>query len=250
MLVWSLAILPIVAGCRSPYGNALPAAASTASVSASSSPTSTMAITAQAVRFTTPDGVALAGALYGRGAEAIILSNEGDNNSAPWQPVARQLAAAGYLVLSYAYRPRGATYDGLAAHALSDLHAAIAFMRSRSIRKLLLVGGSLGALESLKAATTAPCDGLVAISSPVGYQDVQLSDAELRSLTVPKLFVTSADNQPFAGDTLHMFDVSAQPKDKRVYPGDAHGVSLFSGASGANLLAAILSFAWRYAPVA
>jgi pimeloyl-ACP methyl ester carboxylesterase len=151
--------------------------------------------------------------------------------------------------LSYAYRPSDAAFDGLAAHALVDLRAAVAFMRTRPITQLILIGASLGALVSLKGATTIPCDGLVAISAPLGYQDIQLRDVDLLRLVMPKLFVTSADNQPFAADTLQMFAASPQPKEQLVYPGDAHGTSLFVGPSGANLLAALLAFVQRTAPV-
>src|SRR5262249_42778838 len=144
------------------------------------SPTATLVIAAQPVRFTAEDGVSLAGILYGQGSQAIILSNEGNNASEPWRPVAQQLAFQGYLVLSYSYRPSHANYDGLAKHALTDLRAAIAFMRARSITKLILIGASLGALVSLKAATTTHFDGLIAISAPISYQDVQLSDGDLQ----------------------------------------------------------------------
>ncbi|HZC79829.1 MAG TPA: hypothetical protein VE258_18890, partial [Ktedonobacterales bacterium] len=163
--------------------------------------------------------------------------------------IAQFLAARGYLVLSYAYRPSAPDYAGLAAHALTDLRAAVSFMRTRLVvTRLILVGASLGALVSLKAAASMRCDGLIAISSPLGYQDVQLDDGELGRLAMPKLFVTSADNQPFASDTLQMFDASPEPKEKRVYPGNAHGTSLFGGASGADLLFAMLTFVQQYAP--
>jgi hypothetical protein len=136
------------------------------------------------------------------------------------------------------------------ASAASDLRGAIAFIRARPIpiTQLILIGASLGALEEVKEAATTPCDGLVVISAPLGYQDVQISDADLARLRMPKLFVTSADNQPFASDTLHMFEVSPLPKDKRVYSGDAHGVRLFAGTSGPALLSSILEFVQRTAP--
>jgi uncharacterized protein len=238
-----LALLWALAACGSSRGSA-----PTAVATAPPSPTATPVVPSRPVSFTTEDGVSLAGTLYGVGTHAVILSNEGNNASAPWRPVAQQLAFRGYLVLSYAYRPSGANFDGLAMHALADLRAAIAFMRARSVTQLILIGASLGGLVSLKVATTERCDGLVAISSPIGYQDVQLSDDDLQHLVVPKLFVTSENNQPFAGDTLHMYEASPQPKDKRVYPGDAHGTSLFAGGTGADLLSALLDFVQRYAP--
>lgn len=213
-------------------------------------PTATLEVSSQPVSFSAADGTRLAGTLYGRGMRAVILSNEGDNASAPWRPIAQQLAVRGYLVLSYAYRPVDANYDGLATYALSDLRGAIAFIRARPIpiTQLILIGASLGALEEVKVAATTPCDGLVVISAPLGYQDVQISDADLAHLRMPKLFVTNADNQPFASNTLHMFEVSPLPKDKRVYPGDAHGVRLFAGTSGPALLSSILEFVQRTAP--
>src|SRR5262249_40635260 len=209
-------------------------------------PTTTPAVPSQVVRFTTADGATLLATLYGQGTRAVILSNEGDNNSVPWRPVAQLLASHGCLVLHYAYRARGASLDQLAAHALTDLHSAIRFLRARPLAKLILIGASLGALVSLDAAVGERFDGVVAISSPVGFQDIQLSDADLQQIAAPKLFVTSENNQPFARDTLHMFDVSPEPKAKQVYPGDQHGTSLLSGANGAALLSALLSFVQRY----
>jgi len=210
-------------------------------------PTITPAAPAQEVRFSTADGATLSATIYGQGTRAVILSNEGDNNSIPWRPAAQLLASHGYLVLHYAYRARGANLDQLAAHALTDLHSAIAFLRARPLAKLILIGASLGALVSLKAAVAERFDGVVAISSPVGFQDIQLSDADLQQITAPKLFVTSEHNQPFARDTLHMFDVSPEPKAKQVYPGDQHGTILFSGANGPALRSSLLSFVQRYA---
>jgi pimeloyl-ACP methyl ester carboxylesterase len=239
-----LVLLAALSACGRSLGST-----SSAAPTASPAPTATPGISAQPVSFSTQDGVTLSGTLYGHGAQAIILSNEGNNASEPWQPVAEQLAAHGYLVLSYAYRPSAANFDGLAAHALADLQVAISFMRARPITRLILIGASLGALVSLKVATIQRVDGLVAISSPMGYQEIQLTDVDLRQLVVPKLFVTSADNQPFASATLHMFAVAPAPKEQRVYPGTAHGTSLFVGASGTDLFAVILQFVQRYAPV-
>jgi hypothetical protein len=104
-------------------------------------------------------------------------------------------------------------------------------------------------LVTVKEATVKKFDALVVISTPMGYQDVQLSDTELQAITVPKLFVTSDLNNPFTQDTLHMFDVTPGPKEKLVYPGMKHGISLFEGDTGAALLPSLLQFLQRYAPV-
>lgn len=213
------------------------------------SPTATQAVPSQLVSFLSEKGVTLQGILYGQGTRAIILSNEGNNDSGPWLPVAQQLAQQGYLVLTYMYRDQAITSDQLATHALTDLRAAIAFLHTRHVTKLALIGASLGALVSIKEATVATFNALVIISTPIGFQAVQLSDTELHSITGPKLFVTSELNDPFTHDTLHMFDVTPAPKEKLVYPGMQHGLSLFEGGTGTALLPSLLQFLQRYLSV-
>lgn len=189
------------------------------------------------------------GVLYGQGTRAVILSNEGNNESGPWLTVAQQLVQQGYVVLTYMYRGQGNTVDQLAVHSLTDLRAAVAFMHARKVSRLVLIGASLGALDTVKVATVEQFDAIVVISAPMGFQEVQLHDSELRRITVPKLFVTSEDNQPFTHDTLHMFDATPDPKEKLVYPGTLHGISLFDSPSGARLLPSLLQFLQRYVPV-
>src|SRR5216683_3083347 len=91
--------------------------------------------------------------------------------------------------------------------------------------------------------------GSYPISAPVAFEDVQLSDAELQRITTPKLFVTSDQNDPFTSDTYHMFDVTPQPKEERIYPGRRHGLALFQGTSGPDLLSALRQFLQHYVPV-
>ncbi len=200
------------------------------------------------VSFVDKDGVLLSGTLYGQGKRAIILSNEGDNDSPGWVPIAAQLASRGYLVLGFSYRFQRDT-DGLAAHALTDLRAAVQFMHTRNVKGITLIGSSLGGLVDVKEAIFEKFDALVAISTPIEFQDVQLSDAELHRLSTPKLFVTSDQNDPYTGDTLHMFDLTPAPKEKQVFAGRHHGIALFQGNAGPMLFSALLQFLQQYAPV-
>jgi dienelactone hydrolase len=163
--------------------------------------------------------------------------------------MAEQLATQGYLVLGYAYRPEVATANGLPSQGLRDLRAAIAFVQTHHVSGITLMGSSLGGLISLKEATTEHFDALVPISSPVAFEDVQLSDAELQRITTPKLFVTSDQNDPFTSDTYHMFNVTPKPKEERIYPGRRHGLALFQGTSGPDLQSVLRQFLQHYAPI-
>ena len=210
--------------------------------------TATFAVPTRTVRFTAADGVGLVGTLYGQGNSAIVLSNQGDNDSQLWAPVAQQLAAHGYLVLSYAYRDTNSTPDHLASFALIDARAAFAFIRTQHITQVIGMGSSLGGLLTVKLAVEAHLNAMVVLSAPLGFQDVQISDADLRVLALPKVFVTSEGNEPFAANIQHMFAVAPQPKEQRVYPGSDHGLAIFSGDSGEDLLTTILRFVQMYAP--
>ena len=240
-----LVLLTLLCGCGTSQG----AAPTRSAATPTPSPTATAAPVTQEVSFVTSDGVTLSGTLYGQGTRAIILSNEGDNNAFAWVPVAQQLATLGYLVLGYSYRPQVATANGLPSQGLRDLRAAIAFIHTGHVTGITLMGSSLGGLISLKEATAEHFDALVPISAPVAFGDVQLSDAELQRLTTPKLFVTSDQNDPFTSDTYHMFAVTPQPKEERIYPGRRHGLALFQGTSGPDLLSALRQFLQRYVPV-
>jgi alpha/beta superfamily hydrolase len=237
----ALPILILVTGLLSTCAS-MPASISTSTPVPTPVPT-------QEVTFVTADKVTLYGTLYGGGTQAIILSNEGDNGTSAWVPIAQQLATRGYLVLGYSYRPQVATASGLPSEALTDLRAAIAFMRSRHVSGITLMGSSLGGLVSIKEASLEKFAALVSLSALASFEDVQVSDAELRHITTPKLFVTSDLNDPFTGDTYHMFAVTPQPKEKRIYHGRIHGLALFQGTSGPNLMSSLLQFLQRYVPI-
>jgi hypothetical protein len=244
-LLFLLVLVTLLSSCGTSQG----AAPTRSAATPTPSPTATVAPVTQEVSFVTTDGVTLSGTLYGQGTRAIILSNEGDNNSFAWVPVAQQLATLGYLVLGYSYRPEVATANGLSSQGLRDLRAAVAFIHTRHVTGITLMGSSLGGLISLKEATVEHFDALVPISAPVAFGDVQLSDAELRRITTPRLFVTSDQNDPFTSDTYHMFAVTPQPKEERIYPGRRHGLALFQGPSGPDLLSTLRQFLQRYVPV-
>src|ERR1044071_7133484 len=86
-------------------GGCAAAPATTPKPATTAPPEATQAETASPeVGFTAADGVQLKGRIFGSGRTAVILSNMGDNDPGPWEGFAPELAAKGYLVMTYSFR--------------------------------------------------------------------------------------------------------------------------------------------------
>jgi uncharacterized protein len=208
----------------------------------------------RAVSFAAADGVELNGTLYGAGATAVVLSNMGDNDPAPWDGFAPQLANRGYMVLTYKYRYPSNTsrFDsGMANHTLSDLRAAIAFVRGAGAQHLVLLGASLGGMATAKAAAIEKPAAMIVMAAPVDLAeyDYRVTPDELRSIAVPKLFIASEGDRtvPLA-ETKRMFELAGDPKEFHWYPGSAHGVQLFKTERADDLAQRLIAFITANAP--
>ena len=202
----------------------------------------------RAVTLTTSDGAELQGTLYGSGPITVVLSNMGDNDPAPWQAFAPQLAARGYTVLTYSYRfakNAGGFDNTRAQQTLEDLRAAIAFAQRAQPQQLVLVGASLGGMMTAKAAGAAQPSAVVILAAPAELPafDVRVEPAELQALTMPKLVIGSQQDGvvPFA-DTQRLYALAPEPKELHSYPGSAHGVQLLDGAEAGDLADRLIEF--------
>jgi len=231
-----LLLVLAVAGCGSVPASAPP------SPSPSPSPSS-------GVTFPAEDGVALTGRVFGAGPTAVVLSNMGDNDPAPWEEFAPALAARGYLVLTYSFRYSARSFtDQMARDTVPDLRGAVAYVRSRGATRVVLMGASLGGLTVGKVAGSVGAAATVVLSSPVdlstyGPYTMAVSDAELAAMTGPKLFVASEqDTNARYADTRTYFDRAPEPKRFQSFSGSEHGVNLFGGAHGDELRQLLLDF--------
>jgi esterase/lipase len=205
------------------------------------------------ISFAATDGGQLTGTLHGTGATAVVLSNMGDNDPAPWDAFAARLAERGYLVLTYTFRypTNTAAFDtAMANHTVDDLRGAIAQVRAAGATRLALVGASLGGMATAKAAAVEKPAAIVVLSAPVDLTEFafHVRPSELRS-AVPKLFIGSADDGtvPFA-ETQRMFTLAADPKELHPYSGSAHGLRLFDGEHANDLTQRLLAFITSRAP--
>lgn len=212
-------------------------------------PSPTPSFPTREVHFQTSDNVQLAGVLLGQGQTAVICSHQLRTTKAIWtaSSIVPYLASHGYLVLAYDFRGNGdSTGIGDISKMATDLRGAISFVRQQGATKVVLLGASMGGTATLKAAILEPVTALITLSAPQDF-GVTVKDTELQALKTPKLFINS-ENDDFASDTTHMYAVAASPKAIHMYPGRAHGVSIFDD-DDPDVTQLISQFLAQYAPM-
>src|SRR5919198_1441123 len=162
------------------------------------------------IRFRAPGGHRTAAAVLGAGTRGVVLSNQSGNYLCPWLPFARSLAARGVRVLVYDYRWGTEPQEAI---------AAAAGLRARGVKRVALVGASLGAGASLVAASKNPRGG-VGVVSLSGESFIAGVRKAIPRLVLPVLFVAAQED----------FYARAPSADKRllIVPGKAHGTDLLA----------------------
>ncbi|HEX5546972.1 MAG TPA: alpha/beta fold hydrolase [Ktedonobacterales bacterium] len=241
-----LTVAIAVAGCGAAGGAAR--ATPTTAIPTLAQPTATLAVPSHAVEFTTPDGLRLRGTLYSSGTVGVALAHQSDGTQNQWSGFARQLAAHGYMALTFDFRGHN-TSEGPADTAKEDidLRAAIRFLRAQGATRIALMGASLGGAVALRVAATESVVAVATLSAVAWWTTQPVTDEILKAVKAPKLFINSTLDDD-AGGTQHMYDVASPPKEVHIYPGRAHGVGIFSGDYGSDLIQRLLTFMATYAP--
>ncbi|WP_165422771.1 alpha/beta hydrolase [Ktedonosporobacter rubrisoli] len=213
-------------------------------------PTPTIpAVPSQKVHFQTADNIQLAGLLYGNGKIAVICSHEFRADKSIWDEsgIPQRLAQRGYRVLAYDFRGNGDSAGKSDVSKLDvDLRAAVGFMRQQGASTIVLLGSSMGGTASLQVAASEQIAAVLTLSAPQSFGK-GISDAQIKSISVPKLFINS-ENDDYASETQHMYSLASEPKELHLYPGFAHGVNIFME-NGSDLTLRLLTFIEHYAPV-
>lgn len=235
---------PIVQVTPAPLATALPSTPPTPVPPATATAMAHMSTGGRVVSFKTQDGITLGGALFGTGPRAVIFSNIGNGVQADWQELPALLAQQGYLVLTYDWRGFGAS-GGAQDYVAStqDLAAAIELIRAQGATRIILAGGSLGGIASIKNARIAELAGLVVISSPRNAPKLLIADEEIAAIKAPKLFVGSTQDTiiPYS-ETEAMYKLAIEPKTLQTFSGAAHGTDILKSADHDALARLLLDF--------
>lgn len=213
-------------------------------------PTATLIALGNEVTFTTEDGIQLAGTLFGEGEPAVILAHQGTTGAdqTTWHAFAQVLEEYGYTALTFDFRGNGQSSGLPDRNKLAlDLAAALQFIRDQGHTRVVCIGASMGGTTCIrKALDGEEFEGLVTLGSAMitGWgTGIRVSEDDLVSLTLPKLFITAErDSSLVVNDTTCMYESSPEPKTLHLISGQAHGTDLFDTDASDELTTILLEF--------
>ena len=173
----------------------------------------------------------------GTGDAGIVLAHQAGENLCEWQSGQQELTAAGYRVMAIS----------MVHHDDADVAAAVAELRKRGVKHVVLIGASRGGTAVLAGAAliSPPVDGVVSLSGPTKSDQGVIADGVVPNLTTPLLFAAGTGDEPFFSDAKLMSQ-SAKPGVATLVQADssAHGVSLYSSAD--TIHQAVLDFVKKH----
>jgi pimeloyl-ACP methyl ester carboxylesterase len=200
----------------------------------------------ETVRFTTDDGLDLAGELRGEGDVGVVLAHMFPTDRESWSSFAALLAERGFFTLAFDFRGYGDSEgDREISEIWRDVVAAVRAVRDRGAARGGVIGASMGGTAALIAATRERVDGVATLSAPSVFMGLSATPDTLAMLTTPKLFV-AADGDGVAAQTAQAF-YQRSPPSKRVeiVTGTEHGTDLLEGRQSERVRRLLLDFLGR-----
>jgi len=209
-----------------------------------------------AVSFRSPDGVKLAGRVFGDGQVGVVLAHMFPADQTSWWAFARVLAQNGFTVLTFDFR--GYCPGGVAgcsegqrdvAAMWQDVLGAVDFMMARGLVRVMLVGASMGGTASLVAASQpgVPVTAVVALSAPQSFEGLTADRSVLANVTAAKLFVAGNSDPTGAAQAAQaMYDESPAPKRLEIVTSSDHGTDLLTGNQSGRVQTFIVNYLELY----
>jgi uncharacterized protein len=195
------------------------------------------------VRFSTDDGVELAGDLRGSGATGVVLAHMFPTDRRSWAEFASLLADRGYRSLAFDFRGYGDSGGQREIPEIwRDVVAAADELRARGARRIVLVGASMGGTASLIAAAQSELNGVVTLSAAGTFMGLSAPPEVLQAVDEPKMFIAAQDDGSAATTAQTFYDTASGAKRLEVVTGADHGTEILEGRQGETVRRLILEF--------
>ncbi|MCA1839279.1 MAG: alpha/beta hydrolase family protein [Actinomycetota bacterium] len=195
-----------------------------------------------AVSFRSQDGVLLEGRTFGRLGRGVILAHMYPGDQSRWFGFAKDLSNLGFQVLTFNFRGYGHSQGTKDVPLISrDVVGAVEFMHRSGVKKIVLIGASMGGTASLVAASQIQVQGVATLSAPERFMGLDAEPA-LTSVSAEKIFL-AAQGDPNSKDATSMLKGTNDPgADIRLFPGADHGIDMLSGRSGEEVRKVLIDF--------
>ncbi len=191
----------------------------------------------EVVTFPTTDGGSIEAALFAAEDDrAVVFAHGAVFDKESWYPQAERLQKAGITSLSIDFRGYGNSKAGSTSAKYHDVLGAVAFLEAKGFEKIAVVGGSMGGADVLRALAHSDSKAIVkaVLLAPAGGDPIS-------SATISKLFIVSEGDR-LAATVKRLHEASADPKELKIYSGDAHAQHLFKTKHAEDLADRIIEF--------
>lgn len=214
----------------------------------------------QPVTFRSIDGVSLAGRLFGPEAATagVVLAHMLPSDQRSWYPFADRLGGLGYRVLTFDFRGYCPGGDGGCskgrkdiARSYQDVAGAVAFLQTQGVRRIGLVGASMGGTASLVVAASDSqiVRAVVTLSAPQSIGGLTARPDMLQTATAAKLFIAGNGDGAAADDAQAFYQEAQPPKRVEILTTADHGTDILEGSQSEVATNLITGWLGRYLPV-
>jgi pimeloyl-ACP methyl ester carboxylesterase len=214
----------------------------------------------QAVSFESIDGVQLSGRMFGpEGATAgVVLAHMRPADQSSWFDFADQLGEMGYRTLTFDFRGYCPGGDAGCSEGSTDIAAiwqdvagAVGLLRAEGVRRVGLVGASMGGTASLVYASQsdANVDAVVTLSAPDAIEGLAAGPDVLQTVDAAKLFLAGNVDGNAADTAQAFFDETLQPKRVEILTTADHGTDILEGNKAEEARNLITGWLGQHVPV-
>jgi pimeloyl-ACP methyl ester carboxylesterase len=137
------------------------------------------------------------------------------------------------------------------AEIWQDVEGAVGVLRSEGVRRIGLVGASMGGTASLVVASQAGqgIDAVVTLSAPDSIEGLTAGPDVLQAVTAAKLFLAGNGDASAAQTAQTFYDETIQPKRVEILTTNDHGTDILDGNQSEMAKNLILDWLGQHVPV-
>ena len=196
-----------------------------------------------AVHMRAADGAPIYGVEVGHGSTGVVFGHQFMSDHCEWMDFARTLAPQRFRSIAIDFRGNGFSRGGNGPRLDLDVAAAVAHFRGEGVKRVVLVGSSMGGTAVLVAAARIrpAVAGVVSLSGPARYGGMDAL-AAVRASRVPVRFIADRKDGVFGADAQRLYH-AAVARDKGIFLATSglHGSSLLAVPRAKDYLLAFLS---------